>query len=284
MKTKLLLSLLILSWIVAGTLIYLHKDSVRLVKLPPASIAQWYKPEHKRQAWLHNMFKLRREMQAIKHYASTGDEKLLAHWSESFNQHYQKIREMVPEWGGRLDQDAIKSLLDRQQAGEYAQIPLALEAVQESCNACHLQFRAVTASLYRAPDFFNLQVDEADTLKETMQSLNARINTIKIAMQAGDQSRALTTLEGLRSEMDEMGALCESCHTYSPKTYPDDEMLTSLDTLQVQLTLGSLKQQGEALGELAVGACAQCHGTHRIAYDTRVLLETSPGFMELLHH
>jgi len=284
LKTKILLSLLILSWVVAGTLIYLHKDGVRLVKLPPASIAQWYKPEHKRQAWLHNMFKLRREMQAIKHYASTGDEKLLAHWSESLNEHYQKIREMVPEWGGRLDQGAIKSLLDRQQAGEYSQIPLALEAVQESCNACHLQFRVVTASLYRAPDFSGLQVDETDTLKVTMQSLNARINTIKIAMQAGDQSRALTTLEGLRSGMDEMGALCESCHTFSPKTYPDDAMLNSLDTLQVQLTLGSLKQQGEALGELAVGACAQCHGTHRIAYDTRVLLETSPGFMELLHH
>lgn len=284
MKTKLLLSLLILSWVVAGTLIYLHKDRVRMVKLPPASIAQWYKPEHKRQAWLHNMFKLHREMQAIEYYASTGNEKLLAHWSESLNEHYQKIREMVPEWDGRLDQAAIKSLLKLQQAGSFTQIPGALEVVQESCNACHQQFRAVTASLYRAPDFSSLQLNEADTLKTSMQSLNAKINTIKISMQAGDQSRALTALEILRTGMDEMGTLCENCHTFSPKAYPDDEMLNSLDTLQVQLTLGSLKQQGKALGELAVGACAQCHGTHRISYDTRVLLETSSGFLELLHH
>lgn len=284
MKTKILLSLLILSWIAAGALIYLHKERVRLIKLPPASIAQWYKPEHKRQTWLHNMFELRREMQAIEHYASTGDEKMLAHWSENLNEHYQKIREMVPEWGGHLDQAAIKSLLDRQQAGDFKQIPLALEAVQKSCDACHLQFRAVTASLYRAPDFSSLQLNEAETLKESMHSLNAKINTIEISMQAGDLSRALTALETLRTGMDEMGALCESCHTFSPRSYPDEEMLSSLDTLQVQLTLGTLKQQGKALGELAVGACAQCHGTHRIAYDTRKVLESSPGFMELLHH
>lgn len=284
MKAKMLLSLLILSWVIAGALIYLHKDGVLLVKLPPASIAQWYKPEHKRQAWLHNMFKLRREMQAIEYYASIANEKMLAHWAQSLNEHYQKIKEMVPEWGGRLDQAAIKSLLDRQQAGDFTQMPLAIAAVQESCDACHQQFRAVTASLYRAPDFSSLQLNETDTLKASMQSLNANINTIEISMQAGDQSRALTALETLRTGMGEMGALCETCHTFSPKSYPDDEMLSSLDTLQVQLTLGSLEQQGKALGELAVVACTQCHGTHRIAYDVRALLETSPGFMELIQH
>lgn len=255
-----------------------------MVKLPPESIAQWYKPEHKRQAWLHNMFTLNQEMQAIKYYASIRNEKMLAHWSESLNEHYQKIKEMVPEWGGRLNQKAVQLLLDRQQAGDFAQIPLALEAVQESCDACHLQFRAVTANLYRAPDFTGMQLNETDTLKASMQSLNADINIIKIAMQAEDQSRALVTLERLRTGMDEMGALCENCHTFSPETYPDDAMINSLDTLQVQLTLGSLKQQGKALDELTVGACAQCHGTHRIVYDTRQLLETSPGLLELLYH
>ena len=284
MKTKILLSLLVFSWVVAGTLLYLHKDRVRLVKIPPASIAQWYKPEHKRQAWLHNMFKLRRELQAIEHYASIGDEKLLAQWSKSFNEHYQKIREMVPEWGGRLDQAAVNSLLNQQQAGDFTQIPVSLKALQESCDACHQQFRAVTAALYRAPDFSGMQIEGTDTLKQTMHSLNVQINTIKIDMKAGNQSHALVTLEALRSDMDEMGALCENCHTFSAKTYPDEAMVNSLDTLQVQLTLGSLKQQGQALGELAVGACAQCHGTHRIAYDTRQLLEASPGVMELLRH
>ena len=284
MKTKILLGLLLFSWIVAAGLIYSHKDRVRLVKLPPASIAQWYKPEHKRQAWLHNMFKLRREMQAIEYYASTGDGELLAQWSKSFNEHYQKIREMVPEWGGRLDQDAMSLLLKRQQAGDFSQLPKALEAVQESCDNCHQQFRSVTASLYRAPDFSDMQLNNADSLQSTMQSLNVQINTIKISMLAGDQSRALSSLEALRDGMDDMGVLCENCHAFSPKTYPDDSMLSSLDTLQVQLALGSLEKQGKALGELAVGACAQCHGTHRIAYDTRTMLEETPGFMELLRH
>ncbi|MCK5336958.1 MAG: hypothetical protein KAQ67_12390, partial [Gammaproteobacteria bacterium] len=40
------------------------EDSVKL-DTPPASLEKWYKPANKRQVWLHTMFRLRREMQAI---------------------------------------------------------------------------------------------------------------------------------------------------------------------------------------------------------------------------
>ena len=39
---------------------------------PPSTIAQWYKPANKRQVWLHTMFRLRREMQAMGEYAAFG--------------------------------------------------------------------------------------------------------------------------------------------------------------------------------------------------------------------
>ena len=42
---------------------------------PPESLKQWYKPDNKRQVWLHTMFRLRREMQAINEYADQKDAK-----------------------------------------------------------------------------------------------------------------------------------------------------------------------------------------------------------------
>ncbi len=255
-----------------------------MLKLPPQSIASWYKPENKRQVWLHNMFKLRREMQAVQRYAEAQDATLLEKWTLELSQHYFKIREMVPEWSGRVDTQAMNTVLELQQAGEFEQIPAALDDLQKSCNSCHQQFRAVTANLYRAPDFSSLQIHGEQPLDASMRRLSAKVNNIKISMQDGALEEALATLEGLRTGIDELGGLCENCHANSPKSYPDDAIKTSLDTLQVQLTLGSLKQQGQALGELAVGACAQCHGTHRIAYDARQMLNSSPGLIDLLRH
>jgi len=284
LKTKILLSLLLLSWVLAFVLVYLHKDKVQLVKLPPQSISEWYKPQNKRQVWLHNMFKLRREMQAVRRYAAAQDPEQLETWLTDLSSHYLKIREMVPEWGGRLDTGSLKTLAVLQQAEDYAKIPLALNRLQESCDSCHQQFRAVTATLYRAPDFSNLQIGENQSLKESMVTLNVQVNDIKISMQQGDVNQALGTLDDLRQGIDATGVLCANCHRDTSINYPDESVLKALDVLQVRLTLGTLKQQGQALGELAVTACAQCHGTHRIAYDARKMLGASPGLFELLRH
>jgi len=284
LKAKILAGLLVFSWVLAGALVYLHKDRVQLVKLPPESLAEWYKPQNKRHVWLHNMFKLRREMQAVEHYAALEQAEPLALWVRRLNENYQEIRKMVPEWGGRLDQDVMSRLLVAQQEKQYAQVEVLLGDLQKSCDSCHVQFRSVTAALYRAPDFTQLRIKDSETLPETMKGLNTRVNNIKIAIGAKDQAWALNSLAELKMGIDEMGAMCESCHLYLPKTYPDTVVETALDELHAALLSGNIKQQGEALGKVAVSACAQCHGTHRIAYDTRQILDENLSLIELLRH
>lgn len=284
MKTKIIASLLALSWVLAGALVYLHKDRVQLVKLPPESLAEWYKPQNKRHVWLHNMFKLRREIQAVKHYAQLGLAEPLALWTERLNEHYQKIREMVPEWGGRLDQDTMSALIAAQQANQYDKFGSLLGDLQKSCDSCHTQFRAVTAALYRAPDFQEMRVKSSQSLPETMKALNQKVNSIKIAIGAEDQIWALNSLGELKAGINEVGVLCENCHSYLPKVYPDTVVETALEELHGALLSGDSKQQGEALGKVAVSACAQCHGTHRIGYDTQQLIKAKPGLLESLRH
>ncbi|MCJ8292818.1 MAG: hypothetical protein MJK15_00295 [Colwellia sp.] len=101
-----ILSVIILL-IVAG-LIYQHQDKVSLVKTPP--IAQWYKPENKRQVWLHNMFKLRREMQAVEFYAQQQEAELLHKWVGQLNDHYLKVADMVPVWQKKLSLQTMAEL------------------------------------------------------------------------------------------------------------------------------------------------------------------------------
>jgi len=96
--------------VVVGGIVYIHKDRVIIIKKPPASLAQWYKPENKRQKWLHNMFKLRREIQAVRFYSENSDEKNLEKWVTLLSEHYLEIGEMVPEWKKKLDIEAMTNI------------------------------------------------------------------------------------------------------------------------------------------------------------------------------
>ena len=285
MKARVIISLLVLSWVLTVALVFMHKGRVQLVKLPPASLAAWYKPQSERHVWLHNMFNLRREMQAVRYYAETRQATQLAEWNNSLREHYQKIAEMVPEWKSQLDFNALDALLKAQLAGQFEAIVPQLKQLQKSCDSCHEQYRAITAALYRAPDFSNLALTaDGAHLDESMRTSNEQVNRIKIAIQAQDKQRATAALGELKTGIQELGNLCVNCHEHLPKEYPDGAIDAASDDLAAQLVSGSVKQQNRALGMLAVTACAQCHGTHRIAYDTRKLLSKKPGLLELLKH
>lgn len=284
MKLKIITGLLVFSWILAIAVIYLHKGQVQLVRLPPASLAKWYKPQSERHVWLHTMFNLRREMQAIEYYANNNNATQLAKWTTRLNGHYQEIAEMVPRWSRRLDFIALDELIQSQQANQFEKIPDNLERLQQSCDSCHDQFRSIAAVLYRAPEFTELTLNSEHDLSESMAELNVQVNDIKIAIEAEDSTRATRVLDQLRSGIDETGTMCVSCHEHLEKTYPDASISAALDDLALRLESGTQKQQGQALGMLAVTACAQCHGTHRIAYDTRKLLSEKPGLIELFRH
>ena len=76
----------------------MHQGKARLLKTPPNVLAQWYKPENERQVWLHNMFKLRREMQAVEFLSENKDAAHLQKWAGQLNNHYLNIADMVLEW------------------------------------------------------------------------------------------------------------------------------------------------------------------------------------------
>ena len=242
--------------------------------LPPASIAQWYKPENGRQVWLHNMFKLRRELQAVEEYLEPAEPELLKKWAGRFAGHYREVGEMVPEWQGALDLEALAELEQAIDGGDASAARGAISSLKESCGNCHKQYRAVTALLYRTPDYADLRVgaqggEGGRAYGTAMKSLSRQVNRIKIAFEDGRQTAALGALEELRAGLEDLRSTCAGCHK---DDYPVERILGAgpqgaLDGLEKGIVEGDEKTVGRNLGEAAVTICARCHAIHRVAFD-----------------
>jgi cytochrome c556 len=270
--------------LVISGIVYQHKDKAIIIKTPPPALAQWYKPENKRQVWLHNMFKLRREMQAVKFYANEKDNEHLTKWALVLNTHYLKIGEMVPSWNKKLDMSTLSSLQTNVVNQDYLGVLAAVNTLQKNCDSCHSDYRVITAMTYRAPDFSKIEIEPSVPFNEHMQTLNKHVNQIKIASEDGIPEFTLSSLNDLRRDMTKLGQVCSDCHKKDKKDYPSVQMYKSLLSLENSLKTGSLKEQGMDLGTLAVQACARCHGTHRLAFDTKILLSKERDLTELLKH
>ena len=270
--------------VIVGGIAYFHKDRVILIKSPPASLAQWYKPENKRQVWLHNMFKLRREMQAVRFYSDNNDAKHLEKWVTLLSEHYLKIGEMVPEWKKKLDMEAITNLQKSARSNRYQDVSHALDDLSEGCNSCHDEYRIITATMYRAPDFSLIEISPSTSFKVHMNELTKQVNQVKIASEDGMKDIALSSLSGLKKGINVLGETCSNCHKKDTKVYPGDTINKTMTSLEESLRTGTLKDQGRELGTLAVLACARCHGTHRLAYDARKIFVGRKNWFELIKH
>lgn len=269
--------------VIAG-IVYKHEDKATIIKTPPKALSQWYKPENKRQVWLHNMFKLRREMQAVQLYAKNKDDEHLKAWALALNDHYLKIGEMVPSWNKKLDVVTLSNLQRGVNNHDYNAVLTAVDSLQQSCDSCHDNYQAITALTYRAPDFSMIEIEPLKPFKSHMETLSENVNQIKIASQDGMPALAISSLVALKQGMNELGQVCTDCHKHDKKTYPSEQMNNTMLSLDQNLKTGTLKAQGRDLGSLAVMACARCHGTHRLAFGAKVLLSEKQSLTELLKH
>ncbi len=274
--------------LIAGAAVFvaqMHDDHVVIAKKPPQSIGQWYKPENKRQVWLHTMFRLRREVVAIETYALAEDSPNLNKWAGMLDKDYQKIASMVPEWAPRLDLDTLAAVQNAAGEGRYKEVIAALGKLNDTCRSCHADFRTVTAALYRAPDFSGMKVADGKPLNEHMAALSRHVNHIKIAIDDGRDGDAMTAFSNLKTGLDELGGTCVKCHNkLGQKIYPDPTLSGAIAKLEESLRTGNLKSKGRSLGMVAVLACAQCHGTHRLAFDAKVLYSQDKTWRRLLQH
>lgn len=241
------------------------------IKEPPPSLKQWYKPDNKHNVFQHNMFKLRRELQALNEYKEKKDLVHTQKWAGMFVTHYKKIADMVPEWEGELRFERIEQLDAAAKEGDFNTLGKAIRKIQRSCTNCHKTFRAQVATIYRSPDFSKTHVQfDGDSLnyRDFMKILMKDVNRIKIAATDGDKGRAQLALTNVRKGVFSLRASCDTCHKgdKAKNYYLGEDTTALMDKLEAAIEKG---KSGRALGEFAVQACAGCHGSHRILYDLK---------------
>ncbi|WP_456406856.1 hypothetical protein [Thiolapillus sp.] len=271
--------LFLLLLIGSPNLFAVEKDREVTLQLPPASLEKWYKPANKRDVWLHTMFRLRREMQAVSEYAALEEPKLLKKWLARLQKDYLSIGEMVPEWRDELEGELLEKMLKLADKGGLEDLAALQRKLGKSCQSCHKEYKLSAALRYRAPDFSSVRVESEETMEEekygrVMSRLTLLVNRIKIASEDGRADTGVAALDDLQQRLHDLGESCSACHKEEQQRERvlGKSVQDSLGKVREGLTAGDAKQVGRHVGEFAVGVCANCHAIHRLQSDLRSLL------------
>ena len=251
-------------------------DNQVSIDTPPASLEKWYKPANKRQVWLHTMFRLRREMQAISEYAEQNDQPGMEKWIARLEKDYNKIVDMVPEWEKMTKPRLLSELEMFAEKGDTYRVGKTLKMIQRTCDDCHIDYQPLVTAMYRSPHYDDIKLKDLDgnpqSFEDNMVDLSRSVNRILIALDDGHKAIALQTSQNLADQLHNLGDSCNSCH--EDDAYPRERILGKvtqkhLQTLQQNINDGLVKDSQKLMGEIAVTVCARCHNTHRIVYDLR---------------
>ena len=234
----------------------------------PDSLGNWYKPQNKRQVWLHTMFGLRRELQAVREYSDQGDLPGVKKWSDKLLKHYRSLAEMVPEWRDETDLSYADALQTSVERGNFKQIKRASKQITQTCRSCHKSYQLLARLRYRTANFSPLKVEhEGQTMRFSRfkTELVRSLNRVKIAVSDQRWAQAGAALNDLQQRLDSFGQTCSSCHKDKA---PHERILgaaTARDMQALQQAIASqdTKLSGRSLGAVAVNVCARCHGVHR---------------------
>lgn len=259
------------SWIIPA-----YAAGMVSLKKPPVSLEQWYKPANKRQVWLHTMFRLRREMQAIAEYAEQNDQKAMGKWIKRLDKDYNKIADMVPEWEKEIKPKLLPELEMFAKKGDMYRVDKTLKMIKRTCDDCHTYYQPLVTATYRSPHYENIKLKDSSgktqSFEDNMDDLSKSVNRILIALDDGHNPIALQASKRLADQLQKLGDSCNSCH--KDDEYPRQRILGEVtqqrfETLQASISEGRVKDSQKLMGKIAVTVCARCHNTHRIVYDLR---------------
>ncbi len=254
-----------------------EEERTLTLHLPPTSLGQWYRPANEHDVWLHLMFSLRRDMQAVSEYSALEKPDLLRRWLDRLEKDYRRIGKLVPEWQDELELELFPKM---RKAGSPEELGRLQRKLARSCEGCHREYRLVATLRYRAPDFDAVKVESSESLEEeeygrVMQRLVMLVNRIKIATADGRWPVAGEALEQLQTRLQDLGGSCGACHKdeASRERILGGAAEEALQQLAAGLEKKDSRTVGRYLGEFAVASCARCHAIHRPLAQLRQLLE-----------
>ena len=270
---------LLLAWLLAP--VPVQAANTARIALPPPGLAAWYKPQNKRQVWLHTMFRIGQSSAAVALYAEAGDMARLVKWADILNESYGSLATMVPVWREELDEAAAQGVAQAARAGDLAGVRGNLKKLRQTCRSCHGTYRTGVIALLRAADFSRVTVaggQEGASIShhEAMKGLRDHLTALKIAREDGALEVARASTDGLKRGLTALAESCSGCHRdAAPRArILGEQTFRTLDALGAALTEPhDSDKSGRLLGEIGFTVCGRCHAIHRNQAEIRELLE-----------
>ena len=101
-----------------------------------------------------------------------------------------------------------------------------------------------------------------------MSILMRDVNRIIIAENDNNKKTAKNAFKSLQKNITTLRSSCNNCHEgdKAKDYYLGKDTTELMEKLETSIEQGN---SGRPIGELAVQACAHCHGSHRIIYDIK---------------
>ncbi len=236
-----------------------QRDTVNVKQLPK-SLEQWYPSEY-----LPKMWTLGSSMMGIIVNTLQGDMANASRSFESFSESYKDSSNMVPEWRGYYDMEALDKLGIAVESEDPGKIMQAVPEIGNTCSNCHKDQKPYVWATYNMNDFRTVQINTPDG---PMPFPTGKMNYLVVGFDGtmvnageGQKDSTMESFGLFKMMFYNMKDACNECHSETPRYFVSNDVTDKINDTESQIEAGNLETVITNMQQIGEG-CYKCHVIH----------------------
>ncbi len=239
-------------------------DNVNVKQLPK-SLAQWYPPQKPGPEYLSKMWILGGSMMGITTNTLQGDMVNASKSFELFSNSYKESSNLVPEWRGYYDFQALNKLGEAVKSGNPDAIMQAVPEIGNTCSNCHKDQKPYVWAEYYTKDFRKVQIN---TPEGQMPFPDGKMKYMAVAFDGtmvnaaeGQKESTNDSFRDFKKMFYNMKDACKACHEETPRYFVSNDITDKINDTESQIASGNLGTVITNMQQIGEG-CYKCHVIH----------------------
>ncbi len=252
-----------LSYIPLG---YASRTDNSNVKQLPKSLAQWYPPQKPGPEYLSKMYVLGGSMMGLITNTLQGDMANASKSFELFSKSYKESRDLVPEWRGYYDMQALDKLEKAVNSGDSDAIMQAIPEIgNTSCSSCHKDQKPYVWAEYNMKDFRKVEINTPEGPMPfpagKMKYLVVGFDGTMANAEEGQKESTMDSFGLFKMMFYNMKDACTECHKETPRYFVNNDVTDKINDTELQIAAGNFGTVIENMQQIGEG-CYNCHVIH----------------------
>lgn len=244
------------------------KEMVQDKAILPTSLDKYYEKE---PVYLFKMFDLGGAFMGIIVNFQQNDVNNTKTSFDRFSQLYIESSNLVPEWNGYYDIDAVDKLGKAIDSGDPGQIFPALDRVGITCTNCHKAEKPSLWAKYNWKDFRNIKISTGNPQEPELPWSVAKIKYLTpafdgtmINIKENQTKDVIDSWKQFNTMFFNMEKGCLQCHSEPPRYFVSQDVKSLIIDVEKQITTGKLDDAYKNIQKIGTG-CYKCHVIHEPA-------------------